>query len=82
MKTIVRTQRSRNYWREWESVAMPLLLVRGGDSDELRPRVAGEMRRRNPAAEYLELAGVGHNMPLLDPAGLAAALSAFWNGVV
>jgi pimeloyl-ACP methyl ester carboxylesterase len=81
MKIIVRTQRSRNYWREWESITIPLLLVRGGDSDELRPRVAGEMRRRNPGAEYVELSGVGHNIPLLDPDGLAAALSAFWKGV-
>jgi pimeloyl-ACP methyl ester carboxylesterase len=78
MKAIVRAQRSRGYWPEWESIQLPALFVRGGDSDEVRPQIAKRMRERNPDVRYVELPGVGHNVPLLDPAALARALEAFW----
>jgi pimeloyl-ACP methyl ester carboxylesterase len=79
MKAIVRAQRSRGYWREWAAIQMPAQLVRGGDSDEVRPRIAAKMREQNPAVRYVELAGIGHNVPLLAPAALAETLEAFWD---
>jgi pimeloyl-ACP methyl ester carboxylesterase len=81
MRELVRTQRSRNYWRDWERIALPALLVRGGVSEEVRPAVAARMRERNPSVGFVELPGVGHNIPLLDPTRLAAALEGFWDQV-
>jgi 2-(acetamidomethylene)succinate hydrolase len=76
-KTVV-SHRSRSYWREWERIGVPALFIRGGDSNEVRPRVAAEMRRRNARVCYEEFPGVGHNIPLLAPARLADSLRAFW----
>jgi len=76
-KTVV-SHRGRNYWAEWEAVAVPALFIRGGDSNEVRPRVAAEMRRRNTKVACEEFPGVGHNIPLLAPARLADSLRAFW----
>ncbi len=73
----VTTQRARNYWQDWEQVSIPALLVRGGTSRELRPRIVDEMRRRNPSVAFRELDGVGHNVPLLAPVELAATITAF-----
>ncbi len=78
-KRTVVSHRSRNFWREWEGLGVPAMLVRGGDSNELRPRVAAEMRRRNPSVRFRELDGVGHNVPLLAPAALARELREFWD---
>ena len=78
LKETVRLHRSRNYWRECERIPPPALLVRGGRSNELRERVAAEMRRRSPAIAYVELEGVGHNIPLAAPDRLAEALARFW----
>ncbi len=80
-KQTVRSQRSRDFWADWERLSVPALLVRGGASTELRPAVAEEMRRRNAAVRYEEYDGVGHNIPLLAPERLAASLSAFWHGL-
>jgi len=78
-KAMVVNHRSHSYWRDWERLgAIPALLVRGGGSEELRSRVAAEMRRRNAHVDFVELPGVGHNVPLLEPAALAATLKAFW----
>lgn len=78
LKQAVQIHRSRNYWSEWERIAIPALLVRGERSRELRPRIAEEMQRRNPRVVYEEIAGVGHNIPLLAPGRLAEVLSRFW----
>lgn len=74
----VTTQRSRNYWAEWRALRSPALLIRGGLSRELRPRIAERMRRENPSVRYLEFDGVGHNIPLLAPGRLAHELEQFW----
>lgn len=78
LKETVRIQRSRDYWRAWEALEPPALLIRGGRSRELRERIADEMRRRNPRVQFVEFAGVGHNIPLLAPGLLAATLRDFW----
>lgn len=78
LKETVRIQRSRNYWRDWEALEPPAMLIRGGRSRELREPVAAEMRRRNPRVRFVEFAGVGHNIPLLAPGMLAKTLRDFW----
>ncbi len=78
LKQTVTLQRGRGYWREWERISDPLLLIRGGTSDELRPSVAAAMQVRNPLARYEEFADTGHNIPLLAPVELAKSLSNHW----
>ncbi|HNH37472.1 MAG TPA: alpha/beta hydrolase, partial [Microthrixaceae bacterium] len=75
----VSAHRRRNYWTEWDALAVPTLLVRGGTSGELRPRTLEQMRHRNPRVEVAELDSVGHNVPLLAPQRLAAEIRAFWS---
>jgi pimeloyl-ACP methyl ester carboxylesterase len=78
LKQTVKTQRSRGYWNAWRALRPPALFIRGGESHEVRPAIAARMRRENPAVSYLELEGVGHNIPLLAPGRLAEALGRFW----
>ncbi|MBI5947562.1 MAG: alpha/beta hydrolase [Chloroflexi bacterium] len=78
LKQTVVTQRSRNYWREWERLRIPALYVRGGASTEVRPAVAARMQARNPAVDWVEFAGAGHNVPLIAPGLLAETLSRHW----
>jgi len=47
-------------WAAYESVASPILLVRGELSDLLTGEAAQEMLRRNPHASLLDVPGVGH----------------------
>lgn len=74
----VTVQRSQNYWHDWDRITVPALLVRGGQSDELRPHVVERMRRRNPAVGFVEIEGVGHNIPMLAPQALGQVISSFW----
>ncbi|MGD9934857.1 MAG: alpha/beta fold hydrolase [Dehalococcoidia bacterium] len=78
MSRMVQIQRSANYWANWEAIRPPALLVRGGDSDELRPHVFAQMQRRNTAVKVVEFEGTGHNVPLLAPGRLAQTLVRFW----
>jgi 2-(acetamidomethylene)succinate hydrolase len=80
-KATVVSHRGRDFWADWEHLRLPAVLIRGGDSNELRPRIAAEMRSRNGRVAYHEIAGVGHNIPLLAPGQLAAVLTAFWASV-
>ena len=78
LKQSVRLQRSRSYWSEWRAISLPAILIRGAVSTELRPAIADRMRRENPAVQYIEYEGIGHNIPLLAPGRLAATLEDFW----
>lgn len=78
MARMVRLQRSRNYWANWEALQAPALLLRGAESDELRPHVFSRMCARNPGVEVIEFDGTGHNVPLLAPVRLAETLAGFW----
>lgn len=78
LKQTVVVQRSRNYWRDWERIRIPALLVKGETSREVRPAVAEAMRRRNASIRYEEIPATGHNVPLLAPGRLATVLEGFW----
>lgn len=47
-------------WEAYDSLALPVLLLRGADSDLLLPDVADAMTRRGPRARRLDFAGCGH----------------------
>lgn len=47
-------------WAAWDSLRLPVLLVRGADSDLLSGATAQAMTERGPRARLVEFAGVGH----------------------
>ena len=54
-------------WEYYDRLDMPVLVLRGADSDVLIADVAGEMTRRGPRAELVEIAGCGHAPALNVP---------------
>mgnify|MGYP001352920771 CR=1 FL=1 len=79
MVRIVEAHRSRSYWKEWRSIAVPALFVHGGRSREVSQRIADRMRDSNPAVRYLQFPEAPHNIPLATPERLAEELAAFWS---
>ncbi len=54
-------------WDEWDSLAIPVLCLRGAESDLLLPPTVEQMRRRGPRAVVVEIAGCGHAPSLNTP---------------
>jgi 2-haloalkanoic acid dehalogenase type II len=68
-------------WPLFDRLAgVPLMLIRGANSDILAPETFAEMRRRRPDAAAIEVADRGH-MPFLDEPPLVAALGAFLDAI-
>lgn len=47
-------------WPQWDSLDLPVLLVRGAESDVLPAEVADEMLQRGPQPQFVERPGCGH----------------------
>lgn len=75
------SHRSRSFWTEWKRIDIPALLVRGGDSTEVREHISDKMRELNSRVEFVQLDDVGHNIPLLAPKRLAHTLREFWQAM-
>lgn len=58
--------RGIDLWSVWSKLEIPTLVLRGADSDVLRPTTIEEMRRRKPDLEVAEFAGVGHAPALMS----------------
>ncbi|MES2991319.1 MAG: alpha/beta hydrolase [Pseudomonadota bacterium] len=54
-------------WDEWDSLAIPVLCLRGAESDLLLPPTVEQMRQRGPRAVVVEIAGCGHAPSLNTP---------------
>lgn len=54
-------------WPIWDQIKIPVLVLRGIDSDLLLPETAAEMAQRGPKAEVVEIPGCGHAPALMDP---------------
>ena len=54
-------------WAAWDSVRLPVLLLRGAESDLLTRETAHAMTQRGPRAHLVELPGVGHAPTLVQP---------------
>ena len=54
----------------WEKVTIPVLLIRGAESDILPAETAAEMAGA-AHVRLAEVAGVGHAPALMDPAQIA-----------
>lgn len=59
-------------WAVWDRIEVPVLLLRGAESDLLPRDVAVEMTRRGPKADLIEFADCGHAPALMAPAQIAA----------
>lgn len=59
--------RDYEQWDAWDSLALPVLVLRGEASDLLLPEVADAMRSRGPRAVVAQIAGCGHAPALNVP---------------
>ncbi|MBV9654559.1 MAG: alpha/beta hydrolase [Acetobacteraceae bacterium] len=57
-------------WHLWSAIRVPVMVVRGGDSDLLDPATFAHMA--GDGARSLELADIGHAPSLMDPPTIAA----------
>jgi pimeloyl-ACP methyl ester carboxylesterase len=60
-----------NLWPLWDAARCPTLVLRGAESDLLRPGDAAEMARRGPNARIVEFPGIGHAPALMAPDQIA-----------
>jgi len=58
-------------WDAWDALPIPVLVLRGADSDLLLPDVAEAMRNRGPRAVVVTMPGCGHAPALNTPAQFA-----------
>ncbi|MDH3596146.1 MAG: alpha/beta hydrolase [Rhodospirillales bacterium] len=58
-------------WPVWEAIEIPVLVLRGADSDLLLSETAAEMAARAPRAEVVEIPGCGHAPALMDERQIA-----------
>ncbi|MDH4392621.1 MAG: alpha/beta hydrolase [Aquabacterium sp.] len=58
-------------WGIWDALPIPVLVLRGADSDLLLPGVAEAMRTRGPRAVVVTIPGCGHAPALNTPAQFA-----------
>jgi len=66
-------------WDEWDSLDIPVLCLRGEDSDLLLRETTEAMRRRGPRAVVVEIAGCGH-APALNTPDQLALVERFFSG--
>lgn len=55
-------------WTEWDTLELPVLCLRGVDSDLLLRETTEQMRSRGPRAAVVEIEGCGHAPALNTPA--------------
>lgn len=58
-------------WALWDRIDVPVLVLRGAESDLLTAEVADEMTKRGPKAELVTFPGCGHAPALMDAAQIA-----------
>jgi pimeloyl-ACP methyl ester carboxylesterase len=64
-------------WPEYDAIDIPVLCLRGADSDLLLSGAAQEMRERGPRARVVEIAGCGH-APALNVPGQISLVEEFF----
>ncbi len=58
--------RDIDLWKQWDQLAMPILVLRGVESDVLSAETALQMKMRGAKVRIAELPGVGHAPMLMD----------------
>lgn len=57
---------SLDLWKYWKAIEIPILVIRGMESDLLPADLAREMVRRNPRTKVIEIDGCGHAPSLMS----------------
>jgi pimeloyl-ACP methyl ester carboxylesterase len=57
---------SLDLWKYWTAIKIPVLVLRGVDSDLLPADLAAQMVRRNVGTRVIEIKGCGHAPPLMN----------------
>ncbi len=71
--------RAQDRWKEWESLDLPILLLRGERSLELSPEIFEEMLNRNPKAKGQVIKEAGHWIHSEQSEAFIRALSDFFS---
>jgi pimeloyl-ACP methyl ester carboxylesterase len=66
-------------WAAWDALTIPVLVLRGADSDLLLPDVAEAMRNRGPRAVVVTIPGCGH-APALNTLAQFGLVERFFSG--
>ena len=61
----------------WDRIKIPALVVKGGLSDRVTPEIYGDIKRRAPQVELVEVPGSEHHVTLDNPEGFVEAVKAF-----
>lgn len=64
-------------WHAFKQIHIPMLIVRGGDSDLLSAKTVAEMCKVNPYVRSIEIPGVGHAPAFVKPEQVALAKEFF-----
>ncbi len=64
-------------WHSFKHIHVPILIVRGGDSDLLSADTVKEMCQKNPYARSIEIPGVGHAPAFMKSEQIALAKEFF-----
>jgi pimeloyl-ACP methyl ester carboxylesterase len=68
-------------WAAWDTLDLPVLCLRGADSDLLLRETAAQMQQRGPRATVIEIPGCGH-APALNTAEQWALVEGFLEGAL
>jgi len=68
-------------WQLYRSIPVPVLLVRGGESDVLTPAIAERAAREMQRARLVTVAGAGHSVPGDNPDEFTAVVAEFLEDV-
>lgn len=66
-------------WALWDAISVPVMVIRGAESDLLLPGTVEEMRHRGPGCTVLEVEGAGH-APALMEEGQVRAVAGWLRG--
>lgn len=76
VRQFINFPRDYELWPEYDAIDIPVLCLRGADSDLLLAETAQAMRERGPRARVVEIAGCGH-APALNVPGQIGLVEAF-----
>jgi pimeloyl-ACP methyl ester carboxylesterase len=64
-----------NVWPELERIEVPMLFIRGADSDTFLANAAARVRRRVPTARVIEIPAASHFVPMERPIEVARLIT-------
>ncbi len=74
---IMAKAREMAMWHAFKQIHIPMLIVRGGESDLLSAKTVAEMCKVNPYIRSIEIPGVGHAPAFVKPEQVALAKEFF-----